>query len=167
MRVLIAILFGGCLLTPSALAQQQYYTKYFVRDSVEPSNVEYLCKVSLDQNALEYHLREAGGHWKDFKPSINWAEDMTITIATNRVYPAFDIALKDVTWDGYKRKKYVLRWGWWNSSQRRWWSPFWNGNSVSTKTVGTAKRRQILIVVVKRYLFTPTNWLVCEEYNGG
>lgn len=162
MRVLIAILFGGCLLTPSASAQGKYWTKYYIRDKVTPSNVEYPCKVSLDQNAMESHLREAGGSWQDFKPSINWVEDMTIIIAPNKAYATFDLALKDIEEDG---DKFALRWGWWNSSQQRW-KPLRQPTS-SSKTVGTAKTRQILIVVVKRYLFTPTNRLYCQQYNGG
>lgn len=162
MRVLIAILFGSCLLTPSALAQGKYSPEYYIRDKVAPSDVEYSCKVSLDQNAMESHLRDAGGPWKDFKPSINWAEDMTIIIAPNKAYADFGLVLKDMVEEG---DKFILRWGWWNSSQQRWMSSRQNTSSA-TNTVGTAKTRQMLIVVVKRYLFTPTNRLYCRQYNG-
>lgn len=162
MRVLIAILLGGCLLTSSALGQGKYWTTYFIRDKVEPSKVEYPCQPSLDQQALESHLREVGGPWKDFKPSINWAEDIPVIIAPNKAYAAFDLAFKDVEWDG---SDFVIRWGWWNSSQHRWKS-LGTQSSLST-TVGTQKTRQILIVVVKRYLYTPTNRLACQPYHGG
>jgi hypothetical protein len=161
-KVLLAILFGGCLMTSTALAQGKYYTTYFVRDRVAPSDVEYLCKVSLDQAALESHLRDIGGPWRDVKPSIDWNEFMTITVAPNESYAAFDLALRTIEEDGYK---FALRWGWWNSSQRRW-KPLGTQNTLSSKTVGNAKARQILIVVVKRYLFTPTNRLYCQKYGG-
>jgi hypothetical protein len=162
MRVLIAILFGGCLLPPSALAQGKYWTEFSIQDRVAPSNVEYVCKVSLDQKAMESHLREAGGPWQVFKPSINWAEDMTIMIAPNKAYAAFDLAFKDMVKEG---DNFILRWGWWNSSRQRWMSQRQNTSS-STNTVGTAKKPQILIVVVKRHLHKPTNRLYCRQYNG-
>src|ERR1051325_2196515 len=96
MKILIAISFSCCLLTSPALPQGKYWTEYYRRDRVEPSNVEYLCKVSLNQNALESHLRDVGGPWKNFKPSINWAEDIPIIIAPNRAYADVDLAVKDV-----------------------------------------------------------------------
>lgn len=163
-KVLLTMLFGGCLMTSTALAQGKYYQTYFVRDRVAPSDVQYDCKVSLDQAALESHLRDIGGPWRDFKPSIDWNEYMTITVAPNESYAAFDLALRTIEQDGYK---FGLRWGWWNSSQRQW-KPRGTRNTLSSKTetVGNAKARQILIVVVKRYLFTPTPRLYCQEYNG-
>ncbi len=162
MRSLIAILFGGCLLTPSALAQGKHWTEYFRRDQVTPSDVEYSCKPSLDQNEMESRLREVGGPWKDFKPSINWAKDMTIIIAPNKAYADFDMALQDIYEEG---DEFILRWGWWNVPQQRW-MPLRQNTSSSTKTVGTAKKPQILIVVVKRYLYTPTNRLYCQQHYG-
>lgn len=162
MRALIAILFGGCLLAPSALAQEQHWTQYFIRDQVTPSDVKYTCKASLDQEAMKSHLREIGGPLEGFNPSINWAEDMTIIIFPNKVYTDFDLAFKDMVKEG---DRFILRWGWWNSSQRRWMSSSPNTTS-STNTVGTGKKRQIIIVVVKRYLYKPTNRLYCREYEG-
>ena len=160
-KTLLAVLFGG-LLTSTAFAQGDYYSAYYVRERVSPSDVEYDCKASLNQAALASHLQDIGGPWRDFKPSINWDEEMTVTIAPNESYATFNLALRTVEYVGYE---FRIRWGWWDSSKQRW-KPLGTRNTSSSKTVGNAKPRQILIVVVKRNLFTPTNRLYCKEYNG-
>lgn len=159
-KMLIAISFSCCLLTSPSLPQGKYWTKYYIRDKVEPSDVEYLCKVSLDQHALESHLRDVGGPWKDFRPSIDWAEDIPIIIAPNRAYSDFDLAFKDVVEDG---DKFTIKWGWWNSSIQRWLHSLPQRSRVTTVTTVGTKKRQVLIVIVKRNLFTPTNKLKCGE----
>lgn len=159
MKILIAISFSCCLLTSPALSQGKYWKEYYRRERVEPSNVEYLCKVSLDQHALESHLRDVGGPWKNFKPSINWAEDIPIIIAPNTAYADFDLAVQDVVENG---DKFKIQWGWWNSSKQRWIHSSQKSKMTEVSTVGTQKR-QILIVIVKRNLFIPTNNLTCGE----
>lgn len=161
MKMLIAALFGGCLWSSSAFAQQEYWTTYFIRDQVAAPDVVQRCKVSLDQNALESHLREVGGPWKQFKPSINWAEDITIIIAPNKDYTDYELAFKHLRWEPNKYFDgitgwFVLHWGW-NAVPKQ--------DTGASRTVGSQRKPKILIIVVKRYLHKPTNRLMCQEDN--
>jgi len=160
MRMLVAILLGCCFLTCTAVAQQDYLTTYFIQDQVQAPELEQRCKVSLNQNALESHLREVGGPWRSFKPDINWAEDITIIIAPNRTKPGYELAFKNLRWESDKiwegtRGWVVLHWGWDLVPKQ--------SNGSYSKTVGTQQKPQILIAVVKRYLHKPTNRLICHE----
>jgi hypothetical protein len=155
--LIIATFLSTCLLTSSVSGlQKRYWTTFYIKEKIDTTaNVVVRCTVPLDQEQMESYLRKVG--WpKNANPSINWEEDIPVIIAPGETHTGYPLVFIDLNWTG---KEFILSWGWWNPALKQYW-----GSSTFSAGFEGTPRAEILIVVVKRYVYT-ANKLSCQEYD--
>lgn len=157
-KIALTLLLLQILACSVSAQRKSYWTGVFVGEKITTnSTVRERCKVALDQPQMDEVLKSVGWNFERRTPTVNWDEDIPVIIAPGKTYASFDLVFIDLNWNG---QEFTLKWGWWNKSDR-----FYRGSS--TKTVGAKSHpEQILIVVVKRYVYT-ANKLFCKEFEAG
>lgn len=153
MKIVLALFFSVSLLIfPLGAQQEKYWTRFYIEDKGStPVLLWSRCTVNLDQAHMDSYLEKIGWPVKKFKPAIDWKEDIPVIISTQTRGACSQIKFKDLKWTG---RQFVLEWGWSNPLKIR---------GSSTMSAGLCiPRDQILIVVVKRYVYTK-NELTCHE----